>query len=807
MAFGILAGFGNLFERIFVVFRVQTSCILLSSQKKDLDPVENLTSPRRILSAITALLCVSTGWAAPSEGTISYKDRIRPILERNCVACHACFDAPCQLKLTSPGGIDRGANKREVYEASRLSDAIPTRLDIDAASTEEWRTLDFVSVTEGGSESLMAKMLQIGRAGLMEANQKLPSSIKLGTAHESVCPTSGEISEYAEDKRQEGMPYGVTPLRNDEYEDLQTWLKQGAPIDAQPNRANGSEQQQVDQWESFLNQPSKKAQLVSRYLYEHLYLGHIHFKNAETPRFFEMVRSSTPPGTPIQVVKAVRPNSLVDGQVFYRLRPMQEVVVHKTHITYEFSNQRMQRYQELFFDTEWDVETLPGHSLEERMNPFVTFEAIPAESRYRFLLDESKYFVRNFIRGPVCRGQIATDVIDDHFFALFQAPEHDLFLLDPGYAKRQMHGLVMPGVSDGRLIKMTPTWLKAEQGYTKARTKAYHRYKATDWDHIWDGWGTEGDALLTIFRHFDSSTVKQGLLGETPKTIWLMDYPLLERIYYVLVVNFNVFGKAQHQIETRLYFDLLRAESEANFLRFLPKEKRKEVHSSWYQGGFATLKRRLVYGHLDTKSETQLDLRGENPVETFVEGLLQYAHKIAGPADHLNRCDSKPCVDRSQPAARQATEGALQKLVNIRGKDAPFIHFMPELTFLHVTTSDGKDEGAYALTRNKWHTSVAFMMREEARLVPEKDYLSLTRGPVGSYPNFIFRIPEERAEQFAESMLAVQTREDFDLVVQEFGVRRSNPDLWKHFHFFTDWMKKHEPLEAGIYDLNRYENF
>jgi len=36
----------------------------------------------------------------PSEG-ISYADEVQPVLERRCVVCHGCYDAPCQLKLPS----------------------------------------------------------------------------------------------------------------------------------------------------------------------------------------------------------------------------------------------------------------------------------------------------------------------------------------------------------------------------------------------------------------------------------------------------------------------------------------------------------------------------------------------------------------------------------------------------------------------------------------------------------------------------------------------------------------------------------
>lgn len=34
-----------------------------------------------------------------SSGAVSYRDDVRPVLERRCVVCHGCYDAPCQLKL------------------------------------------------------------------------------------------------------------------------------------------------------------------------------------------------------------------------------------------------------------------------------------------------------------------------------------------------------------------------------------------------------------------------------------------------------------------------------------------------------------------------------------------------------------------------------------------------------------------------------------------------------------------------------------------------------------------------------------
>ena len=68
---------------------------------------------------------------APAPGAVSYERQIRPLLERRCVVCHACYDAPCQLKLESWDGIARGASKEPVYKArgarGRAHPAVPGR--------------------------------------------------------------------------------------------------------------------------------------------------------------------------------------------------------------------------------------------------------------------------------------------------------------------------------------------------------------------------------------------------------------------------------------------------------------------------------------------------------------------------------------------------------------------------------------------------------------------------------------------------------------------------------------------------------
>jgi hypothetical protein len=166
-------------------------------------------------------------------------------------------------------------------------------------------------------------------------------------------------------------------------------------------------------------------------------------------------------------------------------------------------------------------------------------------------------------------GQIATDVIRDNFWALFQAPEHDLYITDPKYRGQATPLLAMPGQNDdvGSVLSLWHDYRDKRNEYEALRRDSYADLRPPSWSSLWAG---NDNALLSIFRHFDSASVTKGLIGEVPQTMWLFDFPLLERTYYQLAVNFDVFGNVSHQAQTRLYFDLIRNGAEQNFLRLMP---------------------------------------------------------------------------------------------------------------------------------------------------------------------------------------------------------------------------------------------
>ena len=740
-----------------------------------------------------------------------YQRDIKPIFEQKCIACHACYDAPCQLKMTSNDGLVRGASKDPVYDGARVKDAATTRLYVDAQTEAQWRDKNFFSVLEPQDQqaALMTRILALGQQQNWRPNQRLPEHIDLSINRSNQCSSSSEFDAFANKHPASGMPFAVTGLTPAEYQAVTTWLAEGAAVPEEEVTLSKAQQSALLEWEDWLNRPSDRERLVARYLYEHWFLAHLYFSDAaksDQDTFFEVVRSRTPSGQPIEIIASRRPTDSPEGIFYYRLRPRTESRIHKTHITYPLSRDKQAHLQELFFADDWQVVKLSNYRADLAANPFYTFNAIPPRARYQFLLDNAEYFVRSFIRGPVCRGQIATDVIRDQFWVAFQDPDHDLFITQPSHATKVRDNLSMPGL-DTDLLKLGKDWLSyrhSSNQYLTERQQAYaHTYpNGPTLEHLWDGDQHNEQALLTVFRHHDSASVVSGWQGDFPTTVWVMDYPLLERAYYVLVANFDVYGSVSHQAQTRLYFDLLRYGSEANLLRFLPAKERNDLLHAWYDNS-ARIKLFTSYADVDEKTPSQIKVNAQAPIADFSQQALTHLAKVAGPEDKLNRCDKTSCFN-AQGDAYEANAYQLSRLSKVTANQIPAIQWLPEVTLLRVY--QGEQRQVYTLLHNLDHSNVAFMLGEDRRLRPERDSVTIIPGIVGSYPNFIFNIEQDELPDFVTSLVTMQHKEGLHHLADRYGIRRTHPEFWFYFHDMHHYLQETQPLEAGLLDMNRYEN-
>jgi len=745
------------------------------------------------------------------ERPVSFDLDVKPVLDSRCVVCHACYDAPCQLQLGSREGVERGASKAVVYDTTRLINAEPTRLFVDAHGPEAWQAKGFHSVLAANapSETLFARMLALGASQAFAPGERLPADFPLDIERPLSCSTSEEFGEYAREHPQGGMPYGTAPLSREEIEVLASWLAQGAPGPAA--RAPELPDAEIATWEKFLNGGSLKEKIVARYLYEHWFVAHLVFDDHASGPFFRIVRSRTAPGQPIDEIATVRPYDDPGGPFFYRLRPIEDTIVHKTHIVYTLGDARLARLRQLFLGSDWTPTHLPDYGVEDSANPFVTFGEMPTRGRYQYLLDDAQYFVMTFIRGPVCRGQVAVDVIEDDFFVAFIDPDREPSVVDPAFLHDNAHLLDLPAENAERpaLGRLWIQYNVKQRKYLDAREEFYDRNdpqrRGPGLDWVWDGDGTNRNAYLTVFRNFDNATVVKGFVGEIPKTAWIMDYAIFERIYYNLVAGYDVYGRVSHQISTRLYMDHLRMQSENMFLALLPADRRKAIHDSWYVGATNTIDYKLVNALHSLEHGTQVKFTTDDPKREVIEQLIARSPMLAGGPDNINRCAKPPCDRPDATPAERRVERALQQIAAVKG---PWVKLVPQVSTLRIRVdASGTHDLVYNLVHNDAHTNVAFVFDEDERRLPDDDTVTVVRGHFGSYPNFFFVVDLADVEAFADELRGIASDADLAALTGRFGIRRSDPRFWQTADWLRDDLRRREPTTAGIYDLDRYGNF
>lgn len=730
---------------------------------------------------------------------------VKPIIENRCVVCHACYDAPCQLKLSSVEGIDRGASKTLVYQGTRLTATAPTRLFEDAQTTQEWRDAGFHPVLNERAQTgvanidagLIARLLQQKERHPLPQQDQL-EGFDFSIDREQTCPTIEEFDQYERTNPSWGMPFGMPNLSAKEHQTLMAWLENGAIMnDHIPlTREQAAE---ITRYEQMFNKSSRKNQLAARYIYEHLFLSHLYFSELEEePRFFIMVRSTTPPGEPVQRIVTRRPyDDPGVERVYYRIIPEQGTIVDKTHMPFALNSQRMKDWKAWFIDADYVVEQLPSYDPEIAANPMSAFIDLPVKARFKFMLDNAQNTIMAYIKGPVCRGQLALNVINDRFWVFFLDPDKaDIPEVNEFY-RSQADNLKLPGELESNTLPVT-NWVKystQQARYLEAKSEFINHWFKNGThlttDIIWDGNGTNPNAALTVFRHFDSASVVQGLVGEKPKTAWVLDYALLERIHYLLVAGFDVYGNFGHQLITRMFMDFLRLEGESNFIALLPADMRHQEQSSWYQQQNRQLSDFLQRNVVPFSQPTSVVYKTDDPKSELFDILRRQVSPILNARYEI--------VDTGMSVKNEAL---LKSLNLVKGENLLPI---PQITMLMVKADTGKEQ-LYTLLHNNAHLNISSLFNEEKNRDPANDSLTIVRGVVGSYPAAFFSLNENQVAEFVQIITAMESEQDYVKLLDKFAIRRSSTNFWSFSDKVHTWYRNDQPIEFGLLDYNRFEN-
>lgn len=770
---------------------------------------------QKIGLSLLTWLSMGTAYAVDMTDEM-YIRQVQPIFESRCIACHSCFNAPCQMNLQSYEGFERGANKSLVYNGGRSQSVEPTRMWIDAHSTDVWRQKGFYSLntSKSPSDNLFFELLQ---------HRVKTSDVKIEkqVAESMYCPSSmEEYNKLGKTKDQVAMPYGFPPLNSEELKKVETWVTAGSPRSPAQEQLRVSKkhkniQKFIRDWESFLNNKSLKHQLVSRYIYEHLFLGHLYFPQ-DQGTFFRLVRSKTQCDSGIDEIGTRRPNDSPGVDKFYYcLRQFEGAIAAKTHIPFELTSDRLNRYKKMFWEQAWKVDKMPSYEAGVAENPFVAFKDIPVKARYQFLLDESQFFVNNFIRGPVCNGSMAVNSIQEQFYIFFLNPESDNTVLSAGYESKSRELLMLPGVWGSDVeIKETPAFISKivdhREAYRKFRSEWKHKLRPQGYsiNDIWDGDEVNPNAVLTVFRHDDNAAVLKGAIGDLSKTVIILDYPLFERLVYNLYVNFDVFGNVGHQLLTRLYMDFIRMEGEELFLAFLPSKDRVNIREQWYKGFMTQMKMKYVFPPLGLTEPTAVPfLEGRDSKKQMIEKILfgYLKPEARGILDHINWKKINPGEAIKDNTQQDNVERSLWNIASVQaGEKTPFAQFFPDLSLLKVKMANGTFR-VFSLIHNKEHENVSWILVESMRFAPQEDSLTIKEGYWGGYPNIIFDVSEKDLSQFVNQVQSLKTEKDYKKLKKQFAISRYNPEFWNHYDALIANFKKTAPVDFGYLDLTRYD--
>ncbi len=779
---------------------------------------------RQFITIATTLLLAGCSRALPPTPLVqipaepvSFLDDVKPVLDSRCVVCHSCYNAACQLKLSSYEGVDRGGSKDAVYSSDRLTDQAPSRLFVDAKTTQQWRQKGFYSVTDNPGEGLENESIM---AYFLDAKRRnsVPEGRYQAEATDLTCAAdSGEARTFLGKHPGRGMPFGFPAIADADHDMLAIWLEQGAVGPDATERArltmpSAAGAAEIAKWEAFLNREDPKHAMMARYLYEHFFLAHLRFSDTGENEFYRLVRSTLPSGSPVDIIATRRPydDPGID-RFFYRFEKIHSTIVLKTHMVVDLDDRRLARYRDLFIETEWlETPSVMPYEDRESANPFLVYAQIPPRARYQFLLDHSEYIIQTFMQGPVCKGQIALNVINDHFWVLFLDPDADQALLHPEFLAEQADNLRLPTErgSDMSLLKaFSNEYRNRYSSFYRAKNQLYLE-KAPDGFElgaIWRGNSADDAPVLTIYRHFDSASVIKGAVGDLPRTLWVIDYSQFERIYYALVAGFDVYGNVSHQANVRRYMDFLRIEGELNFLNFLPPENRGAIMQSWYIGDKAaedTEEKGII-----SARPTRVAFSSDDPKREFVERVIS-SHVL--PATGIG-FDPVNYHGTGEPTPMPKSFDSHEDIVNgFRALNAPGTGFIRHVTsteanvlYVRVRGEEGPF-GFFSIVINRWHDNVNSLFGEQKRLDPAKDTIDFVAGSVGAYPNYFLVLDKSELPDLIDLLENFDGSPKYQARLDRFGINRMEPGFWPAYDWFQQRLNESDPVRAGLYDLNRY---
>jgi hypothetical protein len=256
-----------------------------------------------------------------------------------------------------------------------------------------------------------------------------------------------------------------------------------------------------------------------------------------------------------------------------------------------------------------------------------------------------------------------------------------------------------------------------------------------------------------------------------------------------LVAGYDVFDNVGHQVVTRAYMDFLRMEGELNFLWMLPPDVRDRERAYWYRDADEEVMKYMTFPRFESAGVPAIDYQTNDEKNELFQLLAQRLEPVLS-----QRYDLKVISD-------ETVRNILAPLEELVGQSATL---MPQTAFLEIR---GESDNTYVtLLSNDAHLNLTALFGEQKSRKPDEDTLSVVPGFLGAYPNAFFVVSEAELGRFVEMISSLQTEEDYALLLDNYGVRRTNPAFWNQGDVFHAAYRDDAPVEHGLFDYSRLEN-
>ena len=159
------------------------------------------------------------------------------------------------------------------------------------------------------------------------------------------------------------------------------------------------------------------------------------------------------------------------------------------------------------------------------------------------------------------------------------------------------------------------------------------------------------------------------------------------------------------------------------------------------------------------------------------------------------------------PTTYNTREDYMRALLSLSQPGTAFFSLVNEyeanLAYLRIRLKQGRDVTG-SIVINRWHDNVSFMFGEDGRLNSAKDSADFLPGLIGSYPNYFFDVRDEDLPDFFDLIAHFNNSQKDIERFKKYGINRADDRFWETYDWFQQRFNEDEPIESGLFDLNRY---